>query len=109
MSRSTLIILPLKTIPLLNEDEESFYDISGQSSGWITGDILKFWIENQFLAQISKRREKYDQMCPVLVILDNQSSRGSINFTKMRDEHGIHFLFILSHTSHVIQPLDKMS
>lgn len=102
-----LVILPLKTLPHLNDRIEEFYDISGQPHGWITGDILKYWLENQFLRQISQRRQKYGQQCPVLVILDNHSSRGSINIQKMRDDHGIHFLFIPPHTSHVIQPLDK--
>lgn len=102
-----LVILPLKTIPHLNERIEAYYDISGQPTGWMTGNILKFWIENQFLSQISKRRQICGQECPILVILDNHSSRASIDIKKMREEHGIHFLFIPPHTSHVIQPLDK--
>ena len=104
-----LVILPLKTLPHLNNSIRNYYDISGQPTGWITGDILKYWIENQFLTQVSERRIKYGTNTPVLVILDNHSSRNSIDQEKMWTEHAIKFLFIPPHTSHVIQPLGKCS
>jgi len=85
-------------VPYLNERVKEYFHYTGQPSGWITGDILKSWFEKRFLEQISMRRQKYGQECPVLVILDNHSSRGSIDIRKMRDEHGIHFLFIPPHT-----------
>jgi hypothetical protein len=102
-----LVILPLKTVPQLNPKIRNYFDLSGQQSGWITGEILQFWLENQFLQQITQRRAKYGQNSPVLVILDNHSSRRSIQETRMWVEHKIKFLFIPPHTSHVIQPLDK--
>ena len=40
---------------------------------------MKVWFENQFIRQISERRAKYGQNCPVLVILDSHSSRNSID------------------------------
>lgn len=36
-----LVILPLKALPLLNSRIHDFNDISGNSSGWIAGEILK--------------------------------------------------------------------
>jgi hypothetical protein len=98
-----LVILPLLTVPHLNEHVKQYYDFSGQPTGWITGPILKVWFENQFIRQISERRAKYGQNCPVLVILDNHSSRNSIDIDMIWREHEIKFLFIPSHTSHVGQ------
>ena len=69
-----LVILSLLTVPNLNEYVKQYYDFSGQPTGWITGPILKVWIENQFIRQISERRAKHGQNCPVLVILENHSS-----------------------------------
>jgi hypothetical protein len=106
-SMRPLVILPLITVPHLNDEVKCYYDFSGQPSGWITGEILKTWIENQFMRQINERRAKYGQNCPVLVILDNHSSRKSIDQEMMWREHTVKFLFIPPHTSHVIQPLDK--
>jgi hypothetical protein len=102
-----LAILPLITVPDLNNDVKQYYDLSGQSTGWINGSILEFWLENQFLRQMTERRAKYDPEAPILVILDNHSSRNTINQDRMWNEHKIKFLFIPAHTSHVVQPLDK--
>jgi hypothetical protein len=102
-----LVILPLINLPLLNPKIKNYFDLSGQQSGWITGDILQFWLENQFLNQITQRRARLGQNSPVLVILDNHSSRSKINQEKMWLQHQIKFLFIPPHTSHVVQPLDK--
>ena len=44
---------------------------------------------------------------PVLVLLDNHSSRGSIDQRLMWDQHQIAFYFLPPHTSHLIQPLDR--
>ena len=105
----SLLIVPRKTFPPLDPTISSYYDISGCTSGWINGEILKSWMENQFLQQIYQRREIVGERCPVLVILDNHSSRGSIDHDFMWNEHQLKFLFIPPHTSHVIQQLDLLS
>jgi hypothetical protein len=97
-----LAILPLKNLPLLNPRIHDFYNISGSNSGLITGEILKNWIETSFLNEINLRREKCGSRHPVLITLDNHSSRRSINHEKMWQDHQINFLFILPHPSHVI-------
>lgn len=101
-----LLIFSRKTYPDLDDDISNYFDISGNSSGWINGEILKNWLENQFLQQIYERRQIVGPMSPVLVILDNHSSREFIDKETMWNEHRIMFLFIPPHTSHVIQPLD---
>ena len=59
-----LTILPLKTMPDLNEDNPKYFDITEQPTGWITGPILKYWVENNFLSQISERRAVFGHDCP---------------------------------------------
>ncbi len=76
-----LVIFPLKTLPPLHEEIMSYYDITGSNKGWINGPILKLWLENQFLSQIYERRQKYGLNQPALVILDNHSSRDTIDTT----------------------------
>ncbi len=44
-----LAMLPRLTTPNLPDDIKLNYDRSGYDSGWITGYIMKFWIENQFI------------------------------------------------------------
>ncbi len=60
-----LAILPLKTMPDLNEDITKYFDITGQPTGWIIGPKLKYWVENNFLSMISERRAVFGQDCPV--------------------------------------------
>jgi hypothetical protein len=48
---------PLAILPRLTHGEyskglESAYYITGNDSGWMTGDILKNWIENQFVQEV---------------------------------------------------------
>ena len=100
------LIVPRLTMPPLTDEILEYYDITGTSSGWIDGDILKQWIENQFLSQIYNIRLTKGLNQPALVILDNHTSRLSIDTTTMWDVYKIKFLFIPPHTSHVIQPLD---
>ena len=102
-----LAILPLMTMPTFSNEINNFYDFSGSKTGWITGDILKYWLENQFMTQINGLRNRLHRDEPVLVILDNHSSRDSIDTLKMWNDHKILFLSIPPHTSHILQPLDR--
>ena len=43
----------------------------------------------------------------MLVLLDNHSSRGSIDQQFMWEQHKIAFYFLPPHTSHLVQPLDR--
>ena len=106
-SLKPLAILPLLTVPIFSHEVNNFCDISGSESGWITGDILKYWLDNQFILQINALRSKLQRNEPVLVILDNRSSRDSIEVTRMWNDHKIVFFSIPPHTSHIIQPLDR--
>ena len=71
-----LAILPLQTMPNLPEDLKKHYDFSGNDSGWITGPILKNWIENQLVQYVHSLHNESGLNEPALIILDNHSSRN---------------------------------
>jgi hypothetical protein len=103
-----LAILPLKTLP--NDFPISLYndfDISGNESGWINGEILKNWVENQLVEYATYLRTYYQTDENVLILLDNHSSRNSIDLNFMWNNHRIAFLFLPPHSSHLVQPLDR--
>lgn len=102
-----LVILPLKTLPDLSNDISENYDITGSDKGWITGEILKNWLENQFAIRLQELRKKHHLYEPALVIMDNHASRSSIDQIKMWNLHQVEFIFIPAHTSHLLQPLDR--
>lgn len=102
-----LAILPRLTHMEYPSDIEADYDITGNDSGWITGQIFKNWIEIQFVAEVLQVRSITGSEDPVLVLLDNHSSRSSIDLEFMWNQYKICFLFLPPHTSHLIQPLDK--
>jgi hypothetical protein len=102
-----LAMLPRLTTLDFPDDIKLNYDRSGYDSGWITGDIMKFWIENQFINEVLQTR--YMTQCddPALVLLDSHSSRSLINREYMWNQYKIFFFFLPPHTSHLIQPLDR--
>lgn len=102
-----LAILPLKCMPDLPEDIMSNFDITGNDSGWITGEILKNWVENQFVNEVKRLRNFYRKDEPALVLLDGHSSRNSIDLEFMWQQHRIAFYLLPPHSSHLIQPLDR--
>lgn len=101
-----LLILPRLTMPPLPDDILSFYDISGTDSGWINGQILKDWVENQLLREIQIRRNECNYQGRCLIILDNHTSRDFIDLDMMANEHQIDFLRLPPHSSASMQPLD---
>ena len=106
-SLKPLVILPLLTVPDLGIEIHRNYDITGNDSGWITGPILKNWLQNQFVYQINQLRLEHGYEAPVLILMDNHKSRISIDSNYMWEMHHIAFLFIPPHSSHLLQPLDR--
>ena len=93
-----LAILPRITHSDYPEDIEINYDITGNESGWMTGDILKNWVENQFVQEILQVHNFTQSDEPVLVLLDNHSSRSCIDFEFMWNQYKIFFFsFLLIH------------
>ena len=94
-----LVILPRVTMPLLPNDIFDDYHITGTHSGWINGEILNNWVENQLVEKIRQRRVKHNYEGRVIIILDNYSSRDSIDMNLMKNEYDIDFLRLPPHSS----------
>ncbi|MFO0006726.1 MAG: hypothetical protein ACK559_36975, partial [bacterium] len=57
--------------------------ISGSESGWINGIILNVWLTNIFIPHVNTVRMETQQNSPALLLLDNHSSRESIDIGKI--------------------------
>ena len=67
-------------------------------TGWINADLFLEWFKF-FIKKIPTTR-------PVLLIQDGHSSHVSIELVELACENNIYLLCLLSHTSHILQPLD---
>jgi hypothetical protein len=102
-----MVILPLKKRPVFSPAVEQFYHIyTGNSSGWMNEESLSWWIENCFYPHIYYLRIEHQNDSPAILILDGHSSRNNLPIRKYLEEYGISILFLPSHASHILQPMD---
>ena len=47
------ILPPMAILSSFSDEINNFYDFSSSGNGWITGDIFKNWLENQFMSHKS--------------------------------------------------------
>ena len=72
--------------------------LAAQKKGWVTSELYLGWF-NFFLSQIPQLR-------PILVIQDGHSSHITVDLIQLAKENDIHIMYLPSHTTHVLQPLD---
>ena len=102
-----LVILPLQTLPELSLDLQDFYAIAGQSKGWIDTAIFRNTIEKIFVAEVDKKRIAAGKPNdPVLLIVDQHSSRIGLDYETLFEKHNIYVLLLPPHSSTLLQPLD---
>ncbi len=99
-------IFPLKTLPELSPEIYDYFAISGSESGWINGIILNAWLTNIFIPHVNTVRMATHQNSPALLLLDNHSSRESIDTERIWIDHQIMILLLPPNTTHLTQPLD---
>jgi hypothetical protein len=99
-------IFPLKTIPNLSPEVISYFGISGSESGWINGTILNNWLNTVLIPHVRRVRERLNNNSPALLLLDNHSSRDSIDTEAIWRDHQIMILLLPPNTTHLTQPLD---
>ena len=99
-------IFPLRTLPELPPEVCNYFAISGSDSGWINGIILNAWLTNIFIPHVNNLRMNMPENSPALLLLDNHSSRESIDIEKIWREHQIMILLLPPNTTHLTQPLD---
>ena len=84
------------------------FNWTGQKSDWINRKILEDWVELVFLPHVNDKREKLDHWSEAALLwMDGHSSRESIKAIDMLAENNVIVSIIPSHTSHVMQPLDR--
>ena len=72
-------------------------------SGYISKDVFEKWFETVFLTKCGSSPDQ-----PVLLIMDNCSCHFSLKVIKLAIQHNIHIMCEPAHTSHHVQPLDKL-
>ena len=105
-----LIIIPRKTI-----EKEMFacgyrpdlnHFIVSQESGFITGLIWDFWVENIFVPEVQRRRQLYNYSGEVVLMLDGCSAHSTDYFLDECLYHGITLFQIPPNSSDQVQVLD---
>lgn len=105
-----LVIYPLKKLPseVTTELLETYPDMSfaGQSSGWITAEILKNYLSKQVIPHFQKQRLKPGSSTRGLLLVDGHASRINPEIWQLFQDNDIDVMTFVSHASHVLQPLD---
>lgn len=109
----TLIIYPMRRLPreltleILADDED--FVVAGQGGGWITKEIFEAYCLRIIIPAFEEARKKAPpNKQRGLLILDGHSSRWNPKLMRAFQDHGIDVIVLLSHTSHVTQPLDAV-
>ena len=104
------VILPLQYAPQLPPDLYTRFHWAGTAKGWITDDIFKEIIEKIFIPEIAKRREAmHFEDKKAILLLDSHGSRFQECISKLLSDNNIEMLTIPAHSSHVLQPLDRIT
>jgi hypothetical protein len=106
----TLVILPLKTLPQSLETLHSGYCFSRQDSGWINTQIFEDYCRKIIIPAYISRMEKIsstDSTIRGLLILDSHTSRINASLLQEFAKNRIDILTLVSHSTHVLQPLDR--
>jgi hypothetical protein len=102
-----LAIFPCVFVPEFAASVHEEFNMTGQTNGWIDGNIFRNYIELFFADEVNKLRVKNGEPNePALLILDHHSSRDAINAEQLWITSKILLLLIPPHSSHITQPLD---
>jgi hypothetical protein len=108
----TLIIYPCKTLPKKVTLESIIADpefiITGRNGGWIDKEIFDLYCRNQVIPRFEEQRRTHSVKGRGLFLLDGHSSRWNWELMEEFSRHEIDVVTLISHTSHVCQPLDAL-
>lgn len=97
--------LPADMVALVVQEK---WCVAGGDTAWITKAVFSQWALGPFVQDITRRRQelgKHD--APALLIVDGHGSRADPDtMQKLRDNHNIHVVTLVSHSTHCLQPLD---
>jgi hypothetical protein len=98
-----MVIFDRKTLKLdmtTGEVPGTFYGLS--NNGWIDSELFLEWFQQHFLRYVPAAR-------PLLLLLDGHSSHYQPDFIKLAAKEGIIVFCLPPHTTHILQPLDKVA
>lgn len=101
-------IPPLFVFPRVRVDNDLTKDapvgsvFDGQPSGWITKEGFLKWMQS-FVERVNPCEKS-----PVLLILDGHASHKDLDVILYAKSHHIHMLSLPPHTTHRMQPLDRV-
>ncbi|KAA6367129.1 MAG: hypothetical protein EZS28_037344, partial [Streblomastix strix] len=75
--------------------------------GWMTKQIFRFMMKNIYIPALIKRREQFRGARRCLILIDGLSSRLCVDVQQECSEKQIDVLVPPSHTTHLIQALDR--
>ena len=102
-----LAILPVKTLPHLDDQVQAFYSISGQPNGFIDNSIWHAWVRDVFIPHVNNLRRSMNQpTAPVLFIVDSHSTRKHEPTIQLFRDNNIIVFILPAHSSTILQPLD---
>lgn len=102
-----LATFPVETVPPLPQDITSYFHISGSHSGAMTPLIMETLIFCVFTKELNEFRKKYlMEDSYALLILSNRGLASSLNEEELFQKYGIIILFLPSHSSGLLQPLN---
>ena len=109
----TLLIYPSKNLPkelsledIVNDPE---YVITGRSGGWIDKEIFAQYCEMVVIPFFNQQRLTHNTPnARGLYLLDGHSSRWNVDLMRKFNQNNIDVLTLVSHTSHICQPLDAI-
>jgi hypothetical protein len=109
----TLLIYPCSTLPkeLTLEDCANDPDhlLTGRAGGWIDKEIFQQYCELVVIPFFEQQRIRHrSPNARGLYIIDGHASRWNAALMQKFAEHGIDVVTLVSHTSHIVQPLDAL-
>jgi hypothetical protein len=103
------VILPKKTLPKnLDSNLVNRFAWAGQSAGWMTKEIFGDYISSVFIPHVNELRATLQTpKAPALLWVDGHASRNHPSCMALLATNCITVATFPSHTTHILQPLDK--
>lgn len=108
----TLVIYPNVYLPTevdessLSQEKNLVY--AGQEKGWINSQIFEEYCQKVIINEFADRAARFPPNQRRLLLLDGHSSRANPDLLELLNSKGIDVLTFVSHSSHVLQPLDLL-
>lgn len=106
----TQIVYPQKTLPseaiLENIIDDKDYIVTGKAGGWVDKEIFEKYCTEVVIPAFRQRRARKQTNERGMYIVDGHTSRWNAHLMKRFADEDIDVVTFVSHTSHIVQPLD---